>query len=220
MPNSKDIENVVSRIDFTNLCGGNDFAALTNGYDRKKINELVWDKNFDDIQRDYLHKAIYIQKKLDKCSDDDDDLYEKLLGEQIKIQKEYNDEIRKEQQANNKLSDIENKTRGYSTTEWGVFFYFMCDSHHIYLKNDDNKNCDQDAAIKIIAKATGYSESSYIGKLNLNFTESATRKAMKKVATDFKELLPALSNEIMRQYEEYEEDYSQIQREKKQKKYA
>lgn len=200
------------RIDFSNLCGGNDYAALTDGYNRKKITELVWSVQ-DDVDRTFVYKAIFAQKKLDNCPDEDDDQYEQLLGEQLKIQREYFEERSKNNHTQPDSNSISQKTKGYNTTEISVLMYFICDKMGIYMRNDDTKNCEQKVAIPPIAKAFGYSESSFTDKLNLDFADSATRKAMTRVATDFKDFLPEVCAEIMKQYNEYEEDFL----EKKQK---
>lgn len=216
MQSSAVIGNNCCPIDFSNLCGGNDYAALTDGYNRKKITELVWSVQ-DDIDRTFVYKAIFVQKKLDNCPEDDDNQYEQLLGEQLGIQREYFEEKSKNTLKHPDLNSITQKTKGYNTTEIGVLMYFICDNMGIYMRNDDTKNCEQKVAIPPIAKAFGFSESSFTDKLNLDFADSATRKAMKKVATDFKDFMPNVAKEILRQYEEYEEDFSERQREKRKK---
>lgn len=214
MQSSNIIESQGCRIDFSNLCGGNDFAALTDGYNRKKITELVWSIQ-DDIDRTFVYKAIFAQKKLDNCTDDQ---FEQLLGEQVKIQREYSDEKTRYNLQRPDLNSISQKTKGYNTTEISVLIYFICDKMGIYMRNDDTKNCEQKAAIPPIAKAFGFSESSFTDKLNLDFADSATRKAMNKVATDFKDFMPEVSAEIMRQYNEYEDDYLEKKRKKSNKR--
>lgn len=197
------------RIDFANLCGGNDFAALTNNYNRNSINDLVWSIP-DDTDRIYAYKAICLQKKKDNCPETDDELYESILGNQLELQREYN----KEKISKSNTLEQE-KIKGYNTTEIGVLMYFICDKMGIYMRNDDCKNCEQKDAIHAIAKAFGFSETSFIDKLNLDFADSATRKAMIKVSTDFKNFMPAVSEEIIRLHEDYEDDY--LRRKKKKK---
>lgn len=214
MQSSNIIESQGCRIDFSNLCGGNDFAALTDGYNRKKITELVWSIQ-DDIDRTFVYKAIFAQKKLDNCTDDQ---FEQLLGEQVKIQREYSDEKTRYNLQRPDLNSISQKTKGYNTTEISVLIYFICDKMGIYMRNDDTKNCEQKVAIPPIAKAFGFSESSFTDKLNLDFADSATRKAMNKVATDFKDFMPEVSAEIMRQYNEYEDEYLEKKRKKSNKR--
>lgn len=142
MQSSKVIGNNCCPIDFSNLCGGNDYAALTDGYNRKKITELVWSVQ-DDIDRTFVYKAIFVQKKLDNCPEDDDNQYEQLLGEQLGIQREYFEEKSKNTLKHPDLNSITQKTKGYNTTEIGVLMYFICDNMGIYMRNDDTKNCEQ-----------------------------------------------------------------------------
>lgn len=70
------------RIDYNNLCGGNDFAALTDNYSRAGIQRLIWSVP-DDIVRQYVKDAIFLQKKIDKCETDEE--FEELLEQQLHL---------------------------------------------------------------------------------------------------------------------------------------
>ena len=203
MPNSKDIENVVSRIDFTNLCGGNDFAALTNGYDRKKINELVWSIE-DYTDRKFLINAITISKKIEECNQNDCIQYLNLLAEGNELQENYRQEKTKlkiEPSASVKDS------KGYNTTESAVLMYFLNDQHSVNTTEVGEKNCLQKNAQTAYSKTFGWSEKSYEGKINPDFTDPAVRKAMEKIANDYKDINPKMVEEIRHQYNEYEDDF-------------
>lgn len=214
MEDSKVI-NVTSRhIDFNNLCGGNNFAILTDNYNRNSINMLIWAIK-DDTDKLYATKAIFLQKKLDKCSDDDDDLYEKLLLEQVTLQKEYADE--KHKHTSVPISKIEEKAKRYNSIESSVLMYFLLDAHSVNFSNSGEKNCSQKNAQKFYSQAFGWAERSYEGKVLLDFTDSSTRKAMEKVANDLKDIAPSVVKEIWHQYDEYEEDFLEKYPEKKKK---
>lgn len=206
MQSSKVIENNCSPIDFSNLCGGNDYAALTDGYNRKKITELVWSVQDDSI-RVYVKNAIYIQKRLDSCPEDDDELYEKTLGEQVELQERFCKEILAISNNQQKLDTIEKKVSGYNTTESSVLMYFLMDLNHVNTSNQGEKNCLQKNAQKAYSKTFGWKEKSYEGKINLDFTDPATRTAMEKVANDYKDVCPDMVAEIWNQYNEYEQDF-------------
>lgn len=211
MQNGSIIEYHGHRIDLSNLCGGNDYAAITDNYNRDKINELVCSIK-DDLDREYVTKAIFNARKIEKCPEEDFQAWEDLIIERNKLQKDYNLEKAKEVPVNISPQLIQEKIKGYNTTESAVFIYFILDYMKIYVKNDEYKNCDQKILIPAMAKTFGFSESSFNDKLNLDFTDSATRKAMKKVANDWGEIMPQIKEEIMRQYEEYEDDFIEKQK--------
>lgn len=87
MEESKVIMENSCRIDYDNLCGGNDFASLTNNYERKVITTLIWSAP-NDVFRYYLKEAIFLQKKMDACKSDEE--FEELLGQQIHLNLRFN----------------------------------------------------------------------------------------------------------------------------------
>ncbi|GEM_PF-6363521 len=218
MQSSTNLQKNNFRINLTDLCRGNDYAALTDGYNRNRIQELVW--SMEDSDRTYVLRAISIQRKLDNCPEEDYEQFERLFHDQLELQTEYSDAKKRETPKIVEPQEFPLKAKGWNTLEWSVFFYYVCDKLGIFLKNDDCKNCNQQIAIEAISKATGYSPASFVDRLNIDPADSATRKAMKKVATDIKQFMPIVENEIKRDYEEYEEEFSQREREKKNKKIA
>ncbi len=202
MKDGKVIQDNTCRIDFNNLCGGNDFATLTDHYSRKGRNELIWGIE-DDTDRTYATKAMLLQKQIDNCPEDKDDLYDDLLLQQVTLQKEYSDEKRK--QSSLPVTDIKEKAKRYNATESAVLMYFLLDARSIYFSHGE-KNCLQKDAQKFYSHVYGFAERSYEGKVDLNFTDPATRTAMEKVAVDLKNIAPSIAKEIWHQYDEYEED--------------
>lgn len=200
------------RIDFANLCGGNDFAALTNNYNRQKIVELI-DSIDNYIDKKYVTDAIRITKKIEVCPDDDDDEYFKLLQERNELQNKYVEEKTKSIngiEATAKPQEdkqLHQKHKGYNTTESAVLMYFLNDQHSVNTTNNGEKNCLQKNAQKAYSKTFGWAEKSYEGKINLDFTDPAVRTAMEKVANDYKDVNPKMVEEIWHQYNEYEEDF-------------
>lgn len=191
-------------IDFENLCGGNDYAALTENYNRKKIDELISSVE-SYVDRKYVIEAIRISKKIDKCPEEDDDLYFALLAQRNDLQNKYLDEKRKE---NPHVQKVLDKTaKGYNTTESAVLMYFLNDKYGVNTTNNGEKNCLQKKAQETYSKVFGWSERSYEGKINIDFTDPAVRTAMEKIANDFKDINPAMVDEIWHQYDEYQDDF-------------
>lgn len=204
MQSSKIIESQNCRIDFSNLCGGNDYAALTDGYNRKKIDELI--SSVDNyIDRKYLIESIRITKKIDRCPEDDDEQYFALLAERNDLQNKYLEERNKESAEIYK--EIANKQKGYNARESAVLMYFLNDQFAVNTTNNGEKNCLQKKAQEAYSKVFGWSKKSYEGMINLDFTDPATRTAMEKVAKDFQDINPKMVKEIWHQYDEYEQDF-------------
>lgn len=191
---------------------------LTNNYDRKSICSLIWSIT-DDTDRDYVVRAISLQRKLDRCAENDDDLYDELLLKQVALQKEYADEKHR-QPAMPVLEETREKAKGYNCTESSVLMYFLLDAHSVNFSNAGEKNCSQKEAQKFYSKVFGLAERSYEGKVNPDFADSATRRAMEKVANDLKDIAPDVVKEIWHQYDEYEEDFIKNKSEKNRKKMA
>ncbi len=82
MKDGKVIQDNAPRIDFNDLCGRNDFAKLTNGYESRAIRSLVWSVQ-DNVLRYFLNKAIFLKKKEEACEDEE---LEEVIGKQIKLQ--------------------------------------------------------------------------------------------------------------------------------------
>lgn len=213
-----DITEDSCRIDFSSLCGKNDYAMLTGGYDRKKTSALLWSIPDDDI-RIFVKRAIMLRKKMDRCPDDEE--FDKLELEQLELEKEYQNQIKTQTDdcvtTNQALTaEIEEKARGYNTTESAVFMHYVAEHFGVHVRNDDYNNCKQDVAICVFAKIFGWKESSYTGKVSIDFLDSATRRAMRKVALDVKEYIPKLYEMIMKDYDEYEDEF--LDKQKKMKK--
>lgn len=191
------------QIDFENLCGGNDYAALTDNYNRKKIEELI--SSVDSyVDRKYIIEAIRISKKIDKCPEEDDDQYFELLAQRNDLQNKYLDEKRKE---NPHDQQVDKKVKSYNTTESAVLMYFLNDKYGVNTTNNGEKNCLQKKAQETYSKVFGWSARSYEGKINLDFTDPAVRNAMEKITQDFKDINPVMVAEIWHQYDEYQEDF-------------
>lgn len=212
MKDGKVIQDNAPRIDFDNLCGGNDFAKLTDNFSREGIDKLIWEIE-DHTDRIFATKAILLQKKLAK-SPDDEDLYDEILLKQVTLQKEYADEKRNRPSA--PISETKEKIKGYNATESAVLMYFLLDACKIYFSNGE-KNCLQKNAQEFYSKVFGLAKRSYDGKIILDFTDPATRTAMEKVATDLANIAPSIKDEIWHQYGEYEDDFYKKHPEKRKK---
>ncbi len=79
---SKVITEASCRIDYDNLCGGNDFAKLTNGYETCAISKLVWSVP-DNVSRYFVNKAIFLKKKEETCEYEE---LEEVMDKEIKLQ--------------------------------------------------------------------------------------------------------------------------------------
>lgn len=211
----KDKENIpkIECIDWDNLCNGNDFSKLTNNYDINTTSNLIWSVP-DHTQRQYLLKAISLQRKRDDCKKDDPETWFAILSEQIELQKNYESLTLDSIKQSNTPTVIE-KPKRYNTRQSAVLMYFICDKMGVHFCNSDNTNCTQKAVTEVLSKTFGWDVTSYNDMLNLKFSESATRKAMLTVANDYKDVLPEMSEEIMRVYDDYEDDATDLQKAKK-----
>ncbi len=204
MRDDKVIQDNTPRIDYDNLCGGNDFASLTDNYSRVKIDALLWSVQ-DSTDRYFASRAIFLQKKLDKCPEDDDEQYEQITCDRVDLQKAFDDEKRKRRET--QMTAIGDKAKGYNAIESSVLMYFLLDSHSVNFTNNGEKNCLQKDVKQTYSHVFGFSEKTYEDKIVLDFTDPATRKAMEKVAKDLEKIAPAVAKEILHQYNEYEDDY-------------
>lgn len=109
MKDGKVIQDNTCRIDFNDLCGGNDFAKLTNGYEKGAIKELVWSVS-DNVLRYYVNKAIFLKKKEETCEDGE---LEEIIERQIKLQFQFDnlrlclDHLLNETEEDNKRLNLE-----------------------------------------------------------------------------------------------------------------
>ncbi len=79
---SKVITEASCRIDYDNLCGGNDFAKLTDNFSQKGIQDFIWSIP-NDIVRLYVKRAVTLEKKIK-----DNPTYEefdKLFDQQLEL---------------------------------------------------------------------------------------------------------------------------------------
>lgn len=196
----RNVEIDSRHIDFSNLCGGNDFAALTNNYERGKINELIWSVK-SNSDRVFVVKAVGLEQQIKNCPQENNQLYFELLEKQVKLQEDF------ENKRSITVPPPQVGTRGgYNTTESAVLMYFLMDGA-VNTTNAGGKNCLQKNAQQAYSKTFGWQPKSYEGKINLDFTDPAVRTAMEKVANDYKDVYPDMVKEIWHQYNEYEEDF-------------